>query len=76
MASKPVSPEVMLAEDIAGFTHDPLGYSVYSFPWGEGVLADAKGPRQWQCDIMEDIRDHLSDPTTRFQPLRIAPRHR
>ena len=72
MATKPISPEVMLAEDIAGFTHDPLGYAVYSFPWGEGVLADAKGPRQWQCDIMEDIRDHLSDPATRFQPLRIA----
>lgn len=72
MASKPVNPEIMLAEDIAGFTHDPLGYAVYSFPWGEGVLADAKGPRDWQCDVMEDIRAHLSDPATRHEPLRIA----
>ena len=72
MASKPISPEVMLAEDIASFTHDPLGYAVYSFPWGDGSLADAKGPRQWQCDIMEDIRGHLRNPATRFQPLRIA----
>ena len=72
MASKSISPEVMLAEDIANFTHDPLGYAVYSFPWGEGALTDAKGPRQWQCDIMEDIREHLSNPDTRFQPLRIA----
>lgn len=72
MASKAISPEVMLAEDMAGFTHDPLGYAVYSFPWGEGPLAEANGPRQWQCDVMEDIRGHLSNPETRFQPLRIA----
>ncbi len=72
MATKPVNPEIMLAEDMASFTHDPLGYAVYSFPWGEGVLADAKGPRDWQCDVMEDIRTHLSDATTRHTPLRIA----
>lgn len=72
MATKPVSPEVMLAEDVAGFTFDPLGYAVYSFPWGEAALSDASGPRQWQCDVMEDIRAHLENPETRHQPLRIA----
>jgi len=72
MASKPVSAEVMLADDIAGFTFDPLGYSVYTFPFGEGALSDAKGPRQWQCDVMEDIRAHLENPETRFTPLLIA----
>ena len=30
MATKPVNPEIMLAEDMASFTHDPLGYAVYS----------------------------------------------
>lgn len=72
MESKAVNPEIELASDVAGFTFDPLGYAVYSFPWLEGVLADAEGPRQWQCDVMEDIRDHLSNPETRFSPLRIA----
>lgn len=72
MASKPANPDMMLAEDIADFTHDPLGYAVYAFPFGEGVLDDAPGPREWQCDVMEDIRAHLSDPTTRHTPLRIA----
>lgn len=71
MATKP-DPLRMLAEDIAGFTHDPLGYAVYAYPWGEGVLKDADGPRDWQCDIMEDIREHLSSPLTRYQPLRVA----
>jgi hypothetical protein len=72
MATKPISAEVTLAEDIAGFTHDPLGYATYSFPWGEGSLADTTGPRAWQCDVMEDIREHLENPATRHQPLRIA----
>lgn len=72
MASKPISPQAMLAEDIAGFTHDPLGYAMYAFPWGEGQLADSKGPRDWQADMFEDIREHLENPATRFTPLRIA----
>ena len=72
MASKAISPEAMLAVDIAGFTHDPLGYAMYSYPWGEGVLAETNGPRSWQCDTMEDIRAHLENPETRFVPLRIA----
>ncbi|CDO34316.1 hypothetical protein [Novosphingobium sp. KN65.2] len=72
MASKAQGTEAVLAHDMAGFTHDPLGHAVYSFPWGEGSLSDAKGPREWQCDVMEDIREHLSNPETRFTPLRIA----
>lgn len=72
MASLAKNPEILLAEDMAGFTHDPLGHAVYSYPWGDASLSDVQGPRQWQCDVMEDIRDHLSSPVTRFQPLRIA----
>ena len=29
-----------------GFTHDPPGYAMYLFAWGEGVLSDAKGATQ------------------------------
>lgn len=65
-------PALALAGDIGTFTADPLGYALYAFPWGEGDLADRDGPRRWQRAVMEDIRDHLSDPTRRFQPLRIA----
>lgn len=71
MASRP-SPLMDLVSDIASFTFDPLGYAVYAFPWGEGVLADAPGPRVWQCDVMEDIREHLQNPETRHQPCRVA----
>lgn len=61
-----------LIEDIAGFTHDPLGYAMYAFPWGEGELSSYDGPREWQCDVLRDIGDHLSNPETRHQPLQIA----
>jgi hypothetical protein len=65
-------PLLDLVDDIGGFTHDPLGHAVYAFPWGEGPLADSEGPREWQADVMEDVREHLSNPATRFTPCRIA----
>lgn len=71
MATQP-DPLIMLAEDIASFTHDPLGHAMYAYPWGEGILEGVEGPREWQCDVMEDIREHLQNPATRYQPLRIA----
>ncbi len=71
MASKP-SPLMDLVNDIASFTFDPLGHAMYCYPWGEGVLADAQGPRVWQCDVLEDIREHLQNPATRHQPCRVA----
>jgi hypothetical protein len=61
-----------LADDIGAFTADPLGYAMYAFAWGEGDLAGIAGPRVWQRAVMAEIRDHLSVPETRFQPLRIA----
>lgn len=66
--------EVQLIEDIGAFTHDPYGYVLYAFPWGEeGTdLAYSKGPRQWQAETFQEIRDHLQDPETRHQPLMLA----
>lgn len=61
-----------LVSDIASFTHDPLGYALYAFPWGGAELADSLGPRAWQADTFGIIADHLSNPETRFTPLRIA----
>jgi hypothetical protein len=71
MASKP-DPMIELANDIAGFTFDPLGHALYAYPWGSGALAGVDGPRQWQREVMEDIREHLENPATRHQPCRIA----
>jgi len=47
-----------LVKDIAEFTHDPLGYVLYAFPWGEGELKD-EYPDDWQIDILKAVGDGL-----------------
>lgn len=56
----------------ASCRYDPDRWSRVAFDWGRGELAKHTGPRSWQRDINREIRDHLADPETRFQPLRIA----
>lgn len=74
MTDAALSPEEQLIDDIASFTHDPLGYALYAFPWGEDgtELAHASGPREWQADAFREIGEHLQNPATRHQPLMIA----
>ncbi len=65
----------MKAEDVAAiaeYEHDPYGFACDMFAWGEGELIDHRGPRAWQADVQRTIGEHLSNPETRFQPLRIA----
>lgn len=61
-----------MIQDIAAFTHNPLAFSKYAFPWGEGELADSAGPRKWQVEVMQAIQAHLKNPATRYQPCCIA----
>ena len=51
---------------------DPHSWALQAYDWGHGELAQHSGPRTWQADVMRDIRDHLGNPETRFQPLMIA----
>lgn len=68
------NPQLELAMDIGACAYDPLRHALYAFPWGKAgsPLEQVPGPRQWQGDVMATIRDHLSDPATRHQPLCIA----
>ena len=52
-----IGPQDELVDQIAAFRFDPLGHAIFCYPWGEGVLAGVKGPRAWQADVMEDIRE-------------------
>jgi len=72
MATKAEPAELTLAKDIGSFAADPERYALYAFPWGKSDLTGADGPRNWQRWMMREIRDHLSNPATRFQPCRIA----
>lgn len=50
-----------LIEELAQFSHDPLGFVLFAFPWGEpgSELEEAAGPEAWQVDLLEQVRDGL-----------------
>ena len=66
------NPEMLLAEDIGRFSHDPLGFVRYAFPWGSGELSDYKGPEPWQVDILSTIAKRLQDGARHQGPIQIA----
>lgn len=64
--------QVALLEDIAAFTHDPLAFAKYAYPWEERDLESSSGPYKWQAEIFGLIGEHLSNPATVHKPLRVA----
>jgi hypothetical protein len=59
--------------DIVSFTHDPLKFALYAFPWKQsGDLESSAGPHKWQTEIFKLIGNHLKNKETRHKPLRIA----
>lgn len=56
--------------DLGRFTHDPLGFVLWAFPWGvEGTsLANETGPDEWQREQLQAIGQRLkADPHTPLQ---------
>ena len=54
--------DTKLAQLLAKCGNDPLGFVLAAFPWGEGELADHRGPDHWQTDVLTHIRDHMLPP--------------
>lgn len=54
--------EALLA-DLMQYEDDPLGFVMYSFPWGEPgtALANMAGPEEWQTEILILVRDGIID---------------
>lgn len=51
--------ELDLAEELAAYQHDPLGFAQNMFPWGdEGQLKDEK-LEDWQVGILTELRGRL-----------------
>lgn len=69
MASKA---ELELVDFIAGFTHDPLGFVIAAFDWGEGELAKFKGPDEWQRDVLKEIGAKLKAGASVQDAIQIA----
>lgn len=61
-----------LIELAAQCRFDPDAWSLLAWDWGNGALANVQGPRDWQRKINQMIRDHLSDPASRYDPLWIS----
>jgi hypothetical protein len=64
----PSDPELeeQLVEAMVGFRHDPLGYVLYAFPWGEGELGPTPenpnpGPDEWQVKLLKKLGERLRD---------------
>lgn len=52
--------EEQLVEDIASFTHDPLGFVLYAYDWGHGELERfPDGPDEWAREVLEEIGTKL-----------------
>lgn len=63
-----------LAEALASYAHDPLGYVLFAFPWGVAGtdLEHESGPRTWQREVLEDVGKHLRDGATIGQAIQVA----
>lgn len=56
------SPELSLAERIGEYRHDPLGFVMFAFPWGQkGILEKYEGPDEWQVQFLRDLGAHVCD---------------
>lgn len=65
-------PDEMIIGLAASCRFDPLRWAKAAWDWGAGELVDYDGPRDWQADVFGQIKAHLADPATRYQPLQIA----
>lgn len=44
-----------LMEAMGEFVHNPYGFVLFAFPWGEGLLSEETGPDTWQVDILKEL---------------------
>jgi len=66
------TPDDEIIELAAECQYDPQKWAMFALDWGHGDLAEYDGPREWQAEINEIIRQHLINPKTRYNPLQIA----
>lgn len=64
--------ESLLADKMASFAKDPLGYVMYAFPWGEGSLSKYRQPRTWQVKVLDMLGEHLRQGKSYDEAFRLA----
>lgn len=68
---------LQLADEVAGFYADPLGFVKFAYPWGEpGLLEPYDGPDKWQADFLRDLGREVAtrgfDGFKPVAPIRMA----
>jgi hypothetical protein len=65
-----------LAREVSQFRDDPLGFVLYCYPWGQGELADFRGPDANQREFLEslgkEVRVRAFDGQHAVMPIRMA----
>ena len=54
-----VQAELELLNDIVSFIHDPYGFVIYAFSWGQGELKGFEGPDEWQTVLLVELGELL-----------------
>jgi hypothetical protein len=73
----PESTDVALAEEVARYYDDPLGFVRFAYPWGEeGPLQDEPGPDVNQIEFLSSLREEVKrrkfDGSSPVMPIRMA----
>lgn len=64
--------QLELIDFIAGFTHDPLGFVLAAFEWGQGELVEFNGPDAWQRDALVEIGKRLQAGASASEAIQLA----
>ena len=77
MSTAGQSIDLEIADDLANFYADPLGFVQWAYPWGQrGELERFEGPDTWQADFLADLGRQVSerafDGSNAVMPIRMA----
>lgn len=66
--------KAQLIDALGSFTHDPLGFVYFAFPWGEKgtPLEKFDGPDEWQIKILKKIGKELKKGKSLSKAIKIA----
>lgn len=54
--------DIELADEVAKYYADPLGFVRFAFPWGEdGPLKDYDGPDEWQTEFLRSLGERVRE---------------
>lgn len=74
--STEIHPDLQLAEAVADYYDDPLGFVLFAYPWGEGQLEGQNGPddnqREFLTSLGEEVRKRKFNGSDPVMPILMA----